>query len=111
MITTSPNTFQLNSDGTPIVESEIIHWANKRLEDGGKNVKITGFQDKANKTALPIIHLIDVMKPGVIDYSIVKQGDGISGPVSKLNDSHKSKLGKTKILITLQNELTKVLGK
>jgi len=71
---------QLNSDGTPIVESEIISWANKRLEDGGKNISIKGFQDKKNKTALPIINLIEVMKPGVIDFSIVKQGESISGP-------------------------------
>jgi len=66
---------QLNSDGTPIVESEIINWANRRLEEGGKNMSIKSFQDKANKTALPIINLIEVMKPGVIDFSIVKQGD------------------------------------
>ena len=29
---------------------------------------------QTNKTALPIIHLIDVIKPGVIDYSIVLSG-------------------------------------
>jgi len=69
---------QLNSDGTPIVESEIVHWANTRLKEGGKEVSISSFQDKTNKTALPIIQLIDVMKPGVIDFSIVKQGSGIS---------------------------------
>jgi len=71
---------QLNSDGTPIVESEIINWANRKLEEGGKNISIKHFQDKVNKTALPIIHLIDVMKPGVIDFSIVKQGEKLSVP-------------------------------
>merc|ERR1711970_1265608 len=71
---------QLNSDGTPIVESEIISWANQRLADGGKSISIKGFQDKTNKTALPIINLIEVMKPGVIDFSIVKQGEKITGP-------------------------------
>merc|ERR1711874_734696 len=39
---------QLNEDGTPIVESEIISWANARLAEGGK------------------------------DYSIVRQGQGLS---------------------------------
>jgi len=71
---------QLNSDGTPIVESEIISWANRKLEEGGKGVSIKHFQDKTNKTALPVIHLIDVMKPGVIDYSTVAQGEKITGP-------------------------------
>ena len=30
------------------MESEIISWANKRLEDGGKNISIKSFQDKVN---------------------------------------------------------------
>ena len=33
------------------------------------------------KTALPIIHLIDVIHPGLIDFSIVKQAEKITGPV------------------------------
>merc|ERR1719249_46567 len=70
---------QLNSDGTPIVESEIINWANKRLEEGGKNIAIKSFQDKTNKTALPIIDLIDAMKTGVIDYAVVKTGSKLDG--------------------------------
>ena len=36
---------------------------------------------QANKTALPIINLIEVMKPGVIDFSIVKQGEKLNGEV------------------------------
>ncbi|XP_023321342.1 plastin-2 [Eurytemora carolleeae] len=68
----------LNPDGTPIVESEIISWANTKLEQGKKDISIKHFQDKVNKTALPIIHLIDVIKPGSIDYSLVKQGATIT---------------------------------
>ena len=37
---------QLNSDNTPIVESEIITWANNKLEE--KQVSIRHFQDKVN---------------------------------------------------------------
>ena len=72
---------QLNADGTPIVESEIISWANNKLLEGGKEVSIKHFQDKTNKTSLPIIHLIDVIKPGVIDYSFVTQGESMSKEV------------------------------
>ena len=67
---------QLNSDNTPIVESEIITWANNKLEE--KKVAIRHFQDKTNKTAMPIIHLIDVIKPGVIDYSTVNQDPNLT---------------------------------
>jgi len=69
---------QLNPDGSPIVESEIIAWANNKLELGQKNSNIKHFQDKVNKTALPMIHLVDVLKPGSIDYSLVKQGANLT---------------------------------
>ena len=38
---------QLNQDSTPIVESEIIAWANNKLQD--KGVTIRHFQDKVSK--------------------------------------------------------------
>merc|ERR1719394_7938 len=72
---------KLNEDGTPIVESEIISWANNKLSEGGKSSQIKHFQDKTNKTALPIIDLIDAMKTGVIDYSVVKTGSKLTGEV------------------------------
>ena len=31
-------------------------------------------QDPVNRTALPVIHLIDAMRSGVIDFSLVKSG-------------------------------------
>ena len=43
---------QLNEDGTPIVESEIISWANARLQEGGKDVSIKHFQDKVSVSVL-----------------------------------------------------------
>jgi len=70
---------KLNEDGTPMVESEIISWANNKLTEGGKTSQIKHFQDKTNKTALPIIDLIDAMKTGVIDYSVVKTGSKLTG--------------------------------
>jgi len=70
---------KLNEDGTPIVESEIISWANNKLTEGGKSSQIKHFQDKSNKTALPIIDLIDAMKTGVIDYAVVKNGSKLDG--------------------------------
>jgi hypothetical protein len=35
---------KLSPDGSPIVESEIIHWANQRLQDSGKESSIKHFQ-------------------------------------------------------------------
>ena len=69
---------QLSPDGKPVGESEIITWANNKLEE--KKVSIRHFQDKSNKTAMPIIHLIDVIKPGVIDYTIAKDDPNLTAP-------------------------------
>ena len=33
---------------------------------------------KTNKTALPILHLIDVIKPDTVDFSLVKNGANLS---------------------------------
>lgn len=63
---------KLSPDGSPIVESEIVTWANQRLQDAGKGMSIKHFQDSQIKTSLPVIHLIDAIKSGVIDYSTVK---------------------------------------
>ena len=35
------------------------------------NILLSNFLMQTNKTAVPIIHLIDVIKPDVIDYNIV----------------------------------------
>jgi len=69
---------KLSPDGTPIVETEILNWANQRFEEAGKNIKVKHFQDPINKDAVPVIELIDSMKSGVIDYSIVKKGQKLS---------------------------------
>ena len=53
-----------------------------QLTEGGKSSQIKHFQDKTNKTALPIIDLIDAMKTGVIDYAVVKTGSKLDGEVS-----------------------------
>ena len=44
----------------------------KKVEDLVKHYIL---QDKTTADALPVLHLFDVLKPGKIDYSIVKQGD------------------------------------
>jgi hypothetical protein len=35
---------KLSPDGTPIVETEILSWANQRLSDAGKPIKVKHFQ-------------------------------------------------------------------
>merc|ERR1719495_1058085 len=70
---------QLNEDGTHIVESEIISWTNTRLqEEGTEDVEIKSFQDKTLRTAIPILRLVDAIKPGAVNWSIVIRGENLS---------------------------------
>ena len=56
------------------VEREIISWVNERLEGSGKESRITSFQDSKISSALPVIDLIDAIKPGVINYELLQEG-------------------------------------
>ena len=66
---------QLNVDGDPIEEKDIIRWSNRKLAEVGRDVTIKGFKDRSLRSAIPILHLIDVMKPGLLDWNHVKMGD------------------------------------
>jgi plastin-3 len=57
-----------------VVEGEIVKWVNDKLSAASKPSKITGFQDQNISTGLPLIHLIDAIKPGCINYDLVKEG-------------------------------------
>jgi len=57
------------SSGQAIVETEIVEWVNKKLKEANKSSMIRNFQDSSIATALPVIDLIDAIKPGSISYA------------------------------------------
>jgi plastin-3 len=63
---------KLANSGNPIVEREIIDWVNNKLASGGKTTSIRNFQDKNIATGHVVIDLIDAIKPGIINYDVVK---------------------------------------
>lgn len=65
---------ELASDGRPIAEVEILHWANSKLADSKLDASllpIPNFQSMSLGDGLIILHLIDCLKPGTIDFSLV----------------------------------------
>merc|ERR1712241_1378661 len=58
------------------VEQEIIVWVNQKLEEAGKTTRINSFQDSFISSAIPVIDLIDAIKPGVINYELLQDGGG-----------------------------------
>jgi len=65
---------QLANTGHPIVEKEIVEWANKKLASEKKKTSIKSFQDSSISNGLVIIDLIDAIQPGTINYSNVRDG-------------------------------------
>lgn len=63
---------QLAESGNPIVEAEIITWVNTKLKEAKKNSGIRSFQDTSLQNAVAIIDLVDAIKPGTINYEVVK---------------------------------------
>merc|ERR1719397_45636 len=58
-----------------VVEGEIIKWVNDKLQGAEKSSRVTSFQDSSISTGLPLIDLIDAIKPGCINYELVVEGD------------------------------------
>jgi plastin-3 len=65
---------QLAESGNPIVEKEIVQWVNNKLNSAGKNSSIRSFQDSSIADAKVVIDLIDAIKPGAINYDLLKIG-------------------------------------
>lgn len=63
---------QLAQSGNPIVEKEIIQWVNTKLQNANKTSSIRSFQDSSIADARVVIDLIDAIKPGAINYELVK---------------------------------------
>jgi len=57
------------------IESEIVQWVNNKLKAAEKTSTIGSFQDPSIATGLPLIDLIDSIKPGCINYEIVCSPD------------------------------------
>ena len=66
----------LAESGSPIVEAEIINWANTKLSSAGKTSSIRSFQDSSVRSAMVIVDLVDAIKPGTINYDLMKMEGG-----------------------------------
>ena len=46
----------------------------EQLESAGKDSRISGCKDSSISTSKPVIDLVDAIKPGAIDYTLVLDG-------------------------------------
>lgn len=65
----------LANSNSPIVEKEIVAWVNAKLVNAGKTSSLRSFQDSTVANGKVVIDLVDSIKPGSINYDLVKNGD------------------------------------
>ena len=72
---------RLAKSDKPISDPEIVHWANNTLSEAGKSSSISGFKDPSIRNSMPVIDLVDAIKPGSIKYDLVNQSASLSDEV------------------------------
>ncbi|CAF3809904.1 unnamed protein product [Rotaria socialis] len=63
---------KLANSSKPIADKDIINWANEKLQSANKKTVLTSFQDQALSDSMLICDLIDAIKPGSVQYNLLK---------------------------------------
>jgi len=66
------------SGSTRVNDQFIVDFVNNTLRAAGKTSSIGSFKDPSLVTSMPVIDLIDAIKPGVVDYSLLNAEDPTS---------------------------------
>jgi len=64
----------LKGDNHPIVDKEIVAWVNDKLKAASKKSSISSFNDQSISNAKVVVDLIDAIRPGKVDYKVLKDG-------------------------------------
>ncbi|KAI8378946.1 fimbrin [Blakeslea trispora] len=91
----------LNKNGRSISDQDLIRWANETVQRGGKTSKMSSFKDSSLSTGIFFLDVLNGIKPGYVDYSLVTPGrteeDAFDN--AKLAISIARKLGATIFLV------------
>jgi len=95
--------------GNKITDNEIIAWANSK--NASKGSKISSFHDPSLKTGIFLIDLIDAVRPGSVEYSMVER-DG-SDKANLLNAKYAISLGRKQgaVVFALPEDIVEVKNK
>ncbi|CAG8783281.1 20753_t:CDS:10 [Gigaspora margarita] len=64
----------LSKGGREITDADLVRWANDTVKRGGKSTKMNSFKDSTLRNGLFLIDLLNGIRPGVVDYSLVTKG-------------------------------------
>lgn len=60
--------------GAPVSEDSMIKWANNLVQSSGKSSSMKNFKDSSLKTSQFFLDLLDGIRPGCVDWSLVTPG-------------------------------------
>ena len=97
--------------GGNISDQQIVDWANDKLRSAGKASSIGGLKDPKMRTAVPLLELIDAVRPGSVDFAAVGKGESGNDALSnaKYAISAGRKIGA--VLFALPEDITEVKPK
>ncbi|WVQ83180.1 hypothetical protein IAT38_005319 [Cryptococcus sp. DSM 104549] len=64
----------ISKNGKGVTDQDIIKWANETVKKGGKSSTMRSFKDPSLSNAVFFLDLLNGVKPGIVDYSLVTQG-------------------------------------
>lgn len=64
----------LSKDGRGVSDVEMVKWANETVKKGGKTSTMRSFKDPSLSTGIFFLDLLNGIKPGYVDYSLVTTG-------------------------------------
>ena|ERR1700761_3311538 len=70
---------KLSGSGKPITDQEILKWANQNAQKGNSSARpIRSFKDPSLTTGLFFLDILEALRPGIVDRSLVINVD-VSG--------------------------------
>jgi len=84
---------EISGDGKAVSDQDIVNFVNEKLKANDKKT-ITGFKDDYISTSRPILHLVDIIKPGTINW----------GEVNEANDDDE-KLANAKYAVSMSRKI------
>ncbi|TIB64924.1 hypothetical protein E3P77_02933 [Wallemia ichthyophaga] len=64
----------LSKNGRQITDVDMVKWANERVAQAGKKSSMRSFKDSTLRSGHFFLDLLDALKPGYVDYSLVNDG-------------------------------------
>ncbi|RUS29448.1 calponin homology domain-containing protein [Jimgerdemannia flammicorona] len=64
----------LSKGGKHITDQDMVRWANDAVKKGGKTSRMTGFKDSSLRNGIFFLDVLNGIRPGVVDYSLVTKG-------------------------------------